>query len=204
MKTVILLSGKKETGKSTAASFFVESGGVEQSFAAELKDQLFVFTKYILGADVTYDHFQKQELKIKPITIPYVDKEITPRYLMQKYGTEIMRDMFNDNYWVDRVISKIIKAESDFHIISDCRFPNEIDRIKDKLNGVCHLYTLRVNRNTGKNDNHPSETSLDDYQNWDFLIDNNYSKDAYFMNLTKIYQHIKEGVTEKWTQQFFC
>ena len=204
MKTIILLSGKKETGKSTAAQILKEHLFEEQSFASELKNQLFVFTKYVLGAnEVTYEHFQDQKLKIQPIKIPYVEKEVTPRYIMQVYGTEVMRDLFNENYWVDQIIGKILNSDRENHVVVDCRYENEINRVKKKLSGVCNIYTVRINRNTGKNDTHSSETSLDDYTSWDYIVDNNYDKDSFRLNIVDIYNHIIYNEGEKWTQQYF-
>lgn len=203
MKTVILLSGKKETGKSTAAQILKEHLFIEQSFAEELKNQLFVFTKYVLDAkDVTYDHFHNQDLKIKPINIPFVDKEITPRYVMQVYGTEVMRNLFNENYWVDQVISKILRSPEDNHCVVDCRYPNEISRVQSKLTGICNTYTVRINRVTGKNDTHTSETSLDDYSNWNYIVDNNFDMNLFRLNINSIIKHIKSGTEEKWIQQY--
>ena len=148
------------------------------------------------------NYFQNQNLKIQPIKIPYVNKEITPRYIMQVYGTEVMRDLFNENYWVDQVIGKILKSDKENHILSDLRFPNEIQRMKEKLSSECSNYTVRLNRSTGKNDTHPSETSLDDYTSWDYIVDNNYDKDSFRLNIVDIYNHIIYNEGEKWIQQY--
>lgn len=63
-------------------------------------------------------------------------------------------------------------------IITDVRFPNEAQAIKDR-GGIL----IRVNRPVsaiGANKlkhksitQHPSETALDDYQDWNYIIDNN-------------------------------
>ena len=50
------------------------------------------------------------------------------------------------------------------------RFPNEADMVRD-LDGVL----LRVDRDTGLNDSHSSETSLDLYRHFDFRIVNDGS-----------------------------
>lgn len=57
--------------------------------------------------------------------------------------------------------------EDDFWIITDVRFPSEADAIREH-GGVL----IRVNRNTGYIDNHPSETSLDNYPDFDYIINN--------------------------------
>lgn len=204
MKTVILLSGKKETGKSTAAQILQKESFVEQSFAEELKNQLFVFTKYVLGAsEITYNHFQDQKLKVLPIKIPYVDKEVTSRYIMQVYGTEVMRDLFNEYYWVDQVVTKIENSNEQRHCIVGMRFPNEIARVKSKLSGSCEIYSVRINRETGRVDNHPSEISLDDYKDWDYIIDNNYSMLSFEMNVHSIINNIFETLGGTWEQPYF-
>jgi len=193
MKTIILLSGKKESGKSTAANIFTKQGFIEQSFAAELKNQLFVFTKYVLGSpDITYDHFQKQELKNIPITIPNVDKEITPRYIMQVYGTEVMRVLFNDEYWVATVINKIKRSNTNLFCISDNRFPNEIEGMKQAFSSD-KVVSVRIIRGEDVGDQHPSETALDSYTGWDYVIDNNGSLDEYITNLYEVSKLIING-----------
>lgn len=56
-------------------------------------------------------------------------------------------------------------------IVTDVRFINEAKGIK-KRGGLL----IRVNREVKQNTkiaNHPSETSLDDYKDWDYIIDNN-------------------------------
>ena len=55
-------------------------------------------------------------------------------------------------------------------IITDVRYPNEAKAIKEK-GGI----TLRVNRKTNNTSSHESETALDNYQDWDYVIDNNGS-----------------------------
>ena len=53
-------------------------------------------------------------------------------------------------------------------IISDVRFPNEARAVKDR-NGIL----IRLNRNTGLESMHESETALDNYDDWDYIIENN-------------------------------
>ena len=53
-------------------------------------------------------------------------------------------------------------------IMPDTRFPNEVQAIKDRKGIV-----IKVNRDTGLLDNHISEHALDDYNDYDYVIDNN-------------------------------
>jgi len=98
--------------------------------------------------------------------------EIT-RTLLQTYGTEIMRQHVKDNFWAEDTKSRI-KADSNSKvvIITDFRFPNEAETIRDD---DWDLYTIRIDRNVNTAENiasHASETSLDDYTNWSYIVVN--------------------------------
>ena len=54
-------------------------------------------------------------------------KEVTPRLILQQFGTEVMRGQMYDGIWVDSVIGRY-KGENT--VISDTRFQNEIKTIK--------------------------------------------------------------------------
>ena len=121
----------------------------------------------------------------------------TYRDLLQYLGTDLFRNQLHENVWVNSLMSKYKpkvcsgvtlcalagKLEISCNecpeypnwIITDVRFPNELEAIK-KHNGL----TIRINRDsvlrTGKvfdTDNHESETALDNYQGFDYVIDNN-------------------------------
>ena len=119
----------------------------------------------------------------------YVEK-MTPRLMLQLIGTEGMRDTIHPNIWVTSLFSDY--KETDNWFITDCRFPNEIKTIKDR-NGI----TIRLDRNTTPSLNgktfvnklqrtHTSETALDDYTEWDYVIDNNGTFKELFIELFKI------------------
>jgi hypothetical protein len=67
--------------------------------------------------------------------------------------------------------NNIIIAENNW-IITDLRFPNELEAIK-KRNGL----TIRINRPGLEENNHISETALDN-ADFDYVIDNNTSLKA--------------------------
>ena len=60
----------------------------------------------------------------------------------------------------------------DWLIITDVRFPNEAELVRE-LDGVL----IRVERDTGLDDTHDSETALDDYDHFDFRLKNDGSLD---------------------------
>jgi hypothetical protein len=66
--------------------------------------------------------------------------DLTPRYVLQVWGTEVARKSFHDDTWIASLENKLRKTNNDI-VISDVRFPNEIAAIK-RAGGV----VIRVTR----------------------------------------------------------
>lgn len=112
---------------------------------------------------------------------------LTPRKLLQLLGTEAGRQIIHPNIWVNALFADWksgyveqgagwIETEDDYPnwIVTDVRFPNEAKAIKDR-GGIL----IRINRpqylDNGlviRKDEHLSETALDDYDGFDYVIDN--------------------------------
>lgn len=101
-----------------------------------------------------------------PLTV-HESGQMTAREVLQYFGTNICRQMYGD-CWVDATIRKIQKEQSQFAIIVDVRFPNEVKGIQAAGGKV-----LRFTRAPfAGQDEHESETALDDYTGFDAVIDN--------------------------------
>lgn len=107
---------------------------------------------------------------------------ITVRKFLQKFGTEVGRNIDN-NLWVKALFQDYSKTyanrgimQPSYWIIPDVRFWNEAEAIRKK-DGIL----IRVERDTHPFDTHPSETALDTYSNFNYIIHNNGSWD-YFIN----------------------
>lgn len=95
------------------------------------------------------------------------EKNEVGRTILQHVGTDIVRAK-NPNYWVEFVsgVLKMFEDDWDYAIIPDCRFPNEIEYMKDMWEKAT---SVRVERPvvdsglTAEQLSHPSETSLDNY-----------------------------------------
>ena len=118
----------------------------------------------------------------------------TYRQSLQFIGTNMFRDMFHPNTWVNATMSEYkCLYEDDFGkyypdwIIPDVRFPNEVSAIKEK-NGIL----IRISSTRSKEDNHESETALDNYSDWDYLIENNGSIEDFLEKIKLIC--IKEDI----------
>tara|TARA_Y100001978_G_C23650049_1_gene412921 strand:- start:747 stop:1301 length:555 start_codon:yes stop_codon:yes gene_type:complete len=95
------------------------------------------------------------------------NRKMTAREVMQYVGTDFFRRIY-PNVWVDSTIRKIKKDKSFLSVVVDCRFPNEIEGIRQAGGKV-----VRLTRNIfGDEDLHPSETALDKYDEFDYVIDN--------------------------------
>lgn len=70
--------------------------------------------------------------------------------------------------------------------ITDMRFPNEVKAIKEK-DGI----VIRINRESDYNSNHSSEVALDDYEDFDYTIDNNNCIDCLIEKVKEILKHEK-------------
>lgn len=110
--------------------------------------------------------------------------KLTPRLLLQLLGTDCGRNIIHPNIWINVTFAdykpkhfRTVKFENTFShqemiypnwIISDVRFPNEAKAIKDR-GGIL----IRVNRESSSSSIHESEIALDNYTDWDYVIDNN-------------------------------
>ena len=83
---------------------------------------------------------------------------MTAREIMQVVGTDLFRHYFDDNIWVNATFREILRVKPDVAIISDVRFPSEVNGVIS--NGG---FIVRLLRNVCETDNHESETALDDY-----------------------------------------
>lgn len=93
-------------------------------------------------------------------------KDEKGRTLLQKVGTNVIRKEAPD-YWVKFIadILSFFKDQWDYVIISDARFPNEIEYLKKRGHEVYHVNVIRPSFEsvlTESQKNHPSETALRD------------------------------------------
>jgi hypothetical protein len=120
MKRIILFTGKAGCGKDTACDYLVSRGMAKMAFA----DPIYEITK--IAFNLTEEYVRNRDNK--EITIPGFD--VTLREALQKIGTEMFRDMIDQQIWVKNMISRIENSvcpetNTVAIAISDLRFPNE-------------------------------------------------------------------------------
>jgi hypothetical protein len=130
MAKVIGFVGFIGSGKDTAADYLVNFHGFRRdSFANTLKDAI----SAIFGWDRTLLEGRTAEARAwRELEDQWwserLGKKITPRWILQYWGTEVCRQGFHDDIWIASLENKIRKT-GDNVVISDVRFPNEIKAI---------------------------------------------------------------------------
>ena len=107
---------------------------------------------------------KNEDIFVSKASIYHSSGQMTARQVLQFIGTEIFRKM-KDDVWINALMKKIQDEHPDVALISDCRFPNEMEAIK-KLGGKL----IGLTRNYTSIDNHESEKITYDY--CDIIIDN--------------------------------
>lgn len=169
---LLLLSGKKQSGKDTCAEYLKKYDFTRYAYADKLKQKTVALVNHFFGGiesgDITLEYFNDVNLKEKEVSIKGVGS-ITPRKLLQVVGTDFIRHL-SDNYWVNLVMEDIITNSIESNIVvTDCRFPNEIRCMESMLNNF-RVKTVRIKRYSPNTpfDSHPSETGLDFMTDTDF------------------------------------
>lgn len=184
---LIGISGKIGSGKDTLAGMLkLAAPGLNfevRKYAGKLKE----VASLISGIPI--EKFEDQEFKktflssdwdvyhTQYLYDPYMDQQVpmsmnqqmTVRDFLQKLGTDAMRNGLHQNTWINATYADYTPDKN--WIITDVRFLNEARSIQNR-NGIL----IRINRVTDNavGTTHISETALDDFNDWDYVIDNNY------------------------------
>ena len=209
---IIGICGFIGSGKDTIADYLVNLHHFRrESFANTLKDavaQVFGWDRTMLEGRTKQAREWREQVDpwwAERLGIPH----LTPRYILQQWGTEVCRKGFHDDIWIASLENKLRNSRDDV-VISDCRFPNEIKAIKQSGGIVVRVvrgaepewYDAAVSLNRGPNGNstwalsgrrlaqlgvHASETAWVGTQ-FDVVLDNNGTLDD-------LYQQVKQLIS---------
>jgi hypothetical protein len=200
---IIGICGLIGSGKDTAADYLVNFHEFRrESFANSLKDAaaaVFGWNRDMLEGR-TKESREWRERKDEWWS-NRLGKEITPRWVLQYWGTEVIRQGFHDDMWIASLENKL-RASKDSIVITDCRFPNEISGLKEQgakivwvQRGVTpHWYDIACKANQGdlkaqewlaKENIHASEYKWAGTQ-FDAVIDNNGSIEQLYNQLKNL------------------
>ena len=150
---LIGISGKKQSGKDSVCEFIKKTlephRVVRLAFADEVKFEV----ANACGVSIEYIERNKKHFRL----------------ILQGWGTDFKRDLVDKDYWIKKMGVKILRLPDSIHttVISDVRFLNEANLIK-----TCGGILVRVNRDSVQSDEHISEVELDNYPNFDYVIEN--------------------------------
>jgi len=129
---IIGVCGLIGSGKDTVADYLTNFHGFRrESFANSLKDavaQVFGWDRTMLEGRTTSAREWREQVDpwwSKRLGMPH----LTPRWILQYWGTEVCRQAFHDDMWIAALENKL-RNSTDNVVISDCRFPNEIASIR--------------------------------------------------------------------------
>ena len=209
---IIGICGLIGAGKDTAADYLVNLHHFRrESFANSLKDavaQVFGWDRTMLEGRTKQAREWREQVDLwwsERLQIP----ELTPRWVLQQWGTEVCRGSFHDDIWIASLENKLRNSQDDV-VITDCRFPNEIRAIK-RAGGIVvrvvrgpepEWYSAAVSVNRGPDGNpswslskvkleklgiHASETSWVGTK-FDAVLDNNGSLDRLYEQVKNLAQ----------------
>lgn len=195
---IIGICGFIGSGKDTIADYLVNFHEFRrESFATTLKDAV----SAVFGWDRTMLEGRTKEAREwrEEIDHWWADRldmpTLTPRWVLQYWGTEVCRKSFHDDIWIASLENKL-RNSKDHIVISDCRFPNEISSIKNaggkiiwvKRGELPDWYDVAVQANQGHNwaynelkmrKIHASETAWVGTE-FDYIIENNSTIDQLY------------------------
>ena len=209
---IIGVCGFIGSGKDTVADYLVNVHHFRrESFANTLKDAVsavFGWDRMMLEGRTKQSREWREQVDswwAQRLGIPH----LTPRFILQNWGTEVCRKNFHDDIWIASLENKLRNSRDDV-VISDCRFPNEIRAIKQAGGIVVRVvrgpepdwYNAAVSCNSGPNGNltwalsgrkleqlgvHDSETAWVGTK-FDVVLDNNGSLDDLYQQVKNLVQ----------------
>ena len=177
---IIGLGCTAQVGKDTAAEY------LEKKFPGKVKRVGFADKVKKISMDLFGLSWEQcygpQEIK-EAIDPRY---NLTPREIMQGVG-EKMREIW-PSIWVDTVfnatIPELLDEGFEFFVISDVRYPNEGDKVHE--HGGLVIKVSRTSGGVTVGHAHSSETAMKNYEDFDFVIENNGTFEEFYSEVDRV------------------
>lgn len=201
-RNIIAINGTIGSGKDTFSTEFINAGYTRMSFATTLKDAVSV----IFGWDrIMLEGHTDEARVIRETTDEYwshkLQRKVTPRWVLQNLGTDVLRKHFDDNIWVYSLENKMRSIDGNI-IVTDCRFPNELKMLRENNATVIEIrrnrpewYVDAVTYNVRKTEMpeslkeiHSSEWAWIGINKPDYIVENDGSIEK-LLNTARIVRH---------------
>lgn len=154
---IFLLSGHARSGKDTVSKI------IEEYY----KDKKCI--------NISFGHYIKDYAK--RVSNWDGNEETKPRELLQQIGIELIKNNIDDKLFIKRIIDdiEIFSYFYDVIIVDDVRLLDELKILKEKYKSAVSIRIVRNNYDNGLTDkekDHITETDLDTYNNFDYIIEN--------------------------------
>ena len=169
---LIILTGKAQSGKNETANI------IKKYLEKQNKKAVIIsYAKYLKDY-------------AKEITNWNGKESTKPREFLQQIGVELIKNKINENMLINRIKEDIQVYEYffDIIIISDARFIEEIEIVKEKT--VIKIEG-KENKLTTNEKKHITETALDTYNKYDYIIKNKTTKKELKKQIENIMEEIK-------------
>jgi hypothetical protein len=97
----------------------------------------------------------------------------------------LFRDRFDPNIWIKATFKTILDDQKNDWAISDCRFINEAMAVRNHGGTLVKLVRNNASEINGVQ-NHRSENDLDNFHDWDYILENNGSHHDFFRKLDNL------------------
>jgi ABC-type uncharacterized transport system ATPase subunit len=135
-RNIIGLVGFIGSGKNTVADYLVSTHDFQSvSFAGHLKDAvaaIFGWPRYLLEGNTGESRIWREQSD--PYWSEKLNMVVTPRWVLQHLGTDVLRHHFADDLWIWS-LEKVLRFVSRNYVVTDVRFPNEIKMIRSLMGG---------------------------------------------------------------------
>lgn len=142
MTTLVGFVGFAGSGKGAVSEIMINNFGYRKyAFADPLKDAvaaIFGWDRALLEGDTKESRFWREQ------NDPFWQKRLgmkkfTPRDAMQMVGTDALRHIINPELWVFALFKRWNDDGCPDAVITDCRFPNEINFIRENSGKVVRV-----------------------------------------------------------------
>jgi hypothetical protein len=185
---IVAFAHRKRVGKDTAAKFLdtiirISRPGFQVkkvSFASKLKDVCYQLYGWD-GLQPAIFYEAEQNAHLREIALPTIGK--SPRQIWIEAGNKL-RDVYSHT-WVDYALRGI---KTDVLIITDLRFENEAKKVHE-LGGKI----FKIIRPDVEVSNDASDSALDNYTEWDGILNNDGTLQQFHWKIEKIAEDILHG-----------